>query len=588
MLPWTAAGSSLVGRHWAVAAGLWALAGGAVAQPSAGQTWAVVVGVDDYIKPGVPDLRYACSDAKLLAQALRELMQVPADHLFVFTTDETTPEKTPSVSNIVLRLDWLRKNSKPQDTVIFFFAGHGATIDGESFLLTEEADNRSLATLKVSALSARDLDAYVRRAPASHTLMLLDACRDDPRSGSAALDAALVQNLSLTTANQESATLFSCSVGQRSWEWDAKKHGFFTYFLVEGLRSQALDGEGYVTLASLTQFLSKSVPAASLQNLKVEQTPIVRYEGPALQGWRLAGAVQDRAQRAIAGLDRNVASQDLAACERSLLENRLRLEEARRRELEIRLQGLEQKAPAVSSEEVQRLTLARDLALKELGDTRKQLDELRSVVATSGRAAELNLLLAEKDQLRAENRVLQARIALLEGKLAENKISFARSFQLQESQPESDPQREVERLLGQSQQLRVYHESQVSAYEEALRAAGRLAAESIQANLALQEQLDRARETITQLKSSAQLSEVGVELARARLEGKEDEGLRRELQQTRQRLWDLAELDKKLLADERYRRRAFSRWFRDRNSMPGMGDILDVIRVGPEAQTLDP
>lgn len=86
------------------------------------------------------------------------------------------------------------------------------------------------------------------------------------------------------TASQERhlATLFACNVGERSYESSERGHGFFTYYLVEGLKAN-----GKVTLGGLSNFVRDRVSKASSQAGDTQQ-PTLRYEGPGPENWVLA------------------------------------------------------------------------------------------------------------------------------------------------------------------------------------------------------------------------------------------------------------------------------------------------------------
>ena len=45
-----------------------------------------------------------------------------------------------------------------------------------------------------------------------------------------------------------SATLYACNVEKRAYEWAEKKHGVFSYYLLEGLNGEAVNSQGKVTI----------------------------------------------------------------------------------------------------------------------------------------------------------------------------------------------------------------------------------------------------------------------------------------------------------------------------------------------------
>lgn len=262
--------------------------------------WALLVGIDRYKRTDVTSLNYAVADVKSLAATLKTVCHVPEDNVFVLASDQSG-DNSPEKNNVAYRLDWLSKHVKPTDTVFFFFSGHGIEMDGNSYLMTWEADPRSLGTLEETGLETKRLQARLAAIKASRLLVLIDACRSDPRSGRAngdnPMDKALAKDLVVHRPSGQSparapisATIFACSPGQRSYEWDSQRHGFFTYYLIQGLCGQAADANGQVTVGSLSAYLGKSVGRATERNAPQTQVPWMVSEGDVngLSGWTLA------------------------------------------------------------------------------------------------------------------------------------------------------------------------------------------------------------------------------------------------------------------------------------------------------------
>jgi uncharacterized caspase-like protein len=334
---------------------LWAgLTGSVWAQ---GKVWALIVGVDDYLRSSIPKLRYAVADAKLFSQALQESMKVPAEQIFLLTSDSPDENSQPKATAVAYRLSWLKQNVKADDTLIFYFAGHGLTQEGEPYLLTEEADNRTALTLKFSALHQGELVDALRQARAAHCWLVLDACRNnltDSQENRLSAEA----SRTVTSADvgvAQTATMFSCKLGERAWEWDERKHGYFTYFLVEGLRVGGADSSGWITLQGLSQYVGREVPTAT-QKIGVSQNPWMLYGGPGQDRWQLAKANPSHAGDAsthVARLESLQARLDQEVALRVAAEQKAALAESKRLELEQRLALLEGqlggKTPALSS-----------------------------------------------------------------------------------------------------------------------------------------------------------------------------------------------------------------------------------------------
>jgi hypothetical protein len=323
-----------------------------------GKVWALVIGVDEYVRASIPKLRYAVADAKLFSQALQESLKVPRDQIFLFTSDSPDENSQPRSTAVAYRLSWLKQKVKADDTLIFYFAGHGVTQEGEPFLLTEEADDRSALTLKVSALTQGEVVDALRQVRAANCWLVLDACRNNPadpqKPGLSAEASRSVTSADVGVA--QTATMFSCKLGERAWEWDEKKHGYFTYFLVEGLRLGAADSNGQVTLQSLSQYVGNQVGTAT-QKVGLRQNPWMLYGGPGQERWLLARVEPSRAggddSSHVARLEGLQARLDQEVARRVAAEQKAALEQSKRLELEQRLALLEGqlsgKTPAISS-----------------------------------------------------------------------------------------------------------------------------------------------------------------------------------------------------------------------------------------------
>lgn len=271
----------------------------AVTLPARAEKWAVVVGINHYQSDTISPLRYAEADARDFASALQKYGGFPAKNVFLFTGDQTGSQ-APTRTNLAFRFDYLIRTMGPQDTLVVYFAGHGLEMDGQSFLLTSEADARSLLTLQQSALHARDLYGWISHSQANQVLLLVDACRNDPvmgrGTGQNEMSANLARDLTLVrdtppsapTTPASYATLFACSAGQRSYEWSDKGHGFFTYYLVQGLQGGAAGQDGTVTLQSLSSYVQREVSDASDRWALQKQMPWLRYEGPGADRFELA------------------------------------------------------------------------------------------------------------------------------------------------------------------------------------------------------------------------------------------------------------------------------------------------------------
>jgi hypothetical protein len=122
------------------------------------QTYAVVIGINNYSGPHA-DLAYAVADASELDRALSGF-NVPSSHRRVLRDGQATR------GSLVQALDWLVRTAGPEDTAVFFFAGHVGKVTStrEAIVLSDGA-----------AVTDAEL-AQMLRPLAARTWIVIAAC----------------------------------------------------------------------------------------------------------------------------------------------------------------------------------------------------------------------------------------------------------------------------------------------------------------------------------------------------------------------------------------------------------------------------
>ena len=248
--------------------------GSANQQVRKGRSWALLIGVDKYLR--VPRLKCCAADAKLLAKVLVQQSGFDKDRVLVLTDDARDPTYMPLRINLLSKIpSWLGL-AKPDDRVIVFFSGHGF-LDARARMylapLDCDRDNLPLTGLPVSHL--RD---YLSNCKARAKVLILDTCHSGATKGSKAIGVGAAR---LGNAFQEAeglVTLASCRADEVSYEWPEKGHGAFTYWLAQGLAGAAdrtVQGnrDGVVTLDELYAYTYDKVTTWSARTKGKIQTP---------------------------------------------------------------------------------------------------------------------------------------------------------------------------------------------------------------------------------------------------------------------------------------------------------------------------
>lgn len=194
--------------------------------------WALVIGASDYKELG--KLRFAASDARAFSQALVDGYGFDPATVRVLA-DGGDPKDAPSSANILGALDALLKDRRLDqgDLFVFYFAGHGAGIEGGDYLLPTDATK---ATMGQVGVNVKDIIERFVKSGLKNVLIVADACR----SGKEHPFGARLQELG---KKANIAVFLGCAPGARSYEYPRLNHGVFTHFLLQAIKNQSLRDE---------------------------------------------------------------------------------------------------------------------------------------------------------------------------------------------------------------------------------------------------------------------------------------------------------------------------------------------------------
>lgn len=255
-------------------------------ETGAATIWVLPIGVNQYRDPALPGLRYCAFDCQGFASALATAIETfPKKHMRIH--HDFAPQ-LPLLKQVRDSLQIIAANSQPEDTIVFYFSGHGMldATTGEAVLCLADTETHNLAN---TALSLSELLQTLDSSLAQNQLICLDAChsggfslRQQPlaaakitneervavnyppenlqRGGKSPavnpLNYQLFQVLQQRAARcQGFYALLSCDRAQQSWEFPELGHGVFTYYLMRGLRGEAADEGDLITADGLYRYV---------------------------------------------------------------------------------------------------------------------------------------------------------------------------------------------------------------------------------------------------------------------------------------------------------------------------------------------
>jgi hypothetical protein len=235
---------------------------------------ALVVGCGEFIEPNISSLKYAARDAERFSRCLMDFYGLESDNIALLA-DARSERERPSVSNITRTISIIDQRCSTQQVrrIIIYLSGHGIISSNDKhlyFLCRETYDG----DIEKTAVSIDSLITRIRNAKPLEAILILDTCRTGPK-GIGDSQPFLEPN---RLSGPGMVTIYSCQLGQRSYESDALTAGLFTEALLCDL------GEpGECTgVRDLKNYLDRELPVLSRAESKPIQIPYFVLENAAL------------------------------------------------------------------------------------------------------------------------------------------------------------------------------------------------------------------------------------------------------------------------------------------------------------------
>ncbi|MDW8230502.1 MAG: caspase family protein [Saprospiraceae bacterium] len=242
--------------------------------PSALQLHVVVVGINQYKNPKY-NLNYATADAAAFTQALQE----GASGLFANLHVHRVSDGQATRDGIVAALEQVKKQARPQDVFLFYYAGHGVLDDKNRYYLVPHDVTQlygNWEALAQQGLSAAQLQQYAREIPAQKQVYLLDACQSAgalQQQGAAARGAAEERAIAQLARATGTHWITASGSEQFASEFAQLGHGVFTYALLEALKGKADNGDKRITVKEIDAYLQAVVPELTARYKGTPQYP---------------------------------------------------------------------------------------------------------------------------------------------------------------------------------------------------------------------------------------------------------------------------------------------------------------------------
>lgn len=219
-----------------------------------GRQYALMIGIDDYADPQIPDLSLCERDARALYDLLttQGVAAVAPENATLLVGKDAT---TTNVRRALLAL-----RDVPVDATVFvYFSGHGAKAGNEAFWVTQDAE---LDALPATGFPDRDVRAFIKEIPAQRVVVMIDACYAAATVKGGQKSILDFDDVLNRFTGKGVAYLMAAGSGEEAIEAADLEHSVFTHYLLEGLRGRAdADGnaDGVVALPELTNYIDHHV-----------------------------------------------------------------------------------------------------------------------------------------------------------------------------------------------------------------------------------------------------------------------------------------------------------------------------------------
>ena len=231
----------------------------------------LVVGISRYQNPGL-SLSFPSADARGVADFFRR----SGTRLFREVDITELADENATQANIINALVALQRRALPEDVVIVFLAGHGASLGSSWYFIPYDLRNpereEELSTL---GLSSTRLAEELRRVSSQKVLLLVDACYSGSML-SAFRGYEDRKALAMLARSAGIHILAAATRDQRASEVPDLGHGVFSYALLRGLGGSAAlrDVDQQVTVQSLVAYIRSQLPDLGRQYQAEVQDPV--------------------------------------------------------------------------------------------------------------------------------------------------------------------------------------------------------------------------------------------------------------------------------------------------------------------------
>jgi hypothetical protein len=236
--------------------------------------WGLIIGIENYQR--LPSVEFARKDALIVRDYFIRVLGVPEENIISLIDADATKGRMEGFLK-----KYLPANLGKDATLYVYFAGHGmpGVKKGEPYLVPYDADTRFIEQSGYKLISFYQ-DIY--KLKLKRVYIFLDSCFSGMASRAAemlikgARPALMhVEKIRPPSSRSRIISLNATSTDEVSHAFYEKRHGLFTYFLLQGMKGAAdMDNDGWTSVKELYGYVRANVRRIS-RRMQSEQTPVI-------------------------------------------------------------------------------------------------------------------------------------------------------------------------------------------------------------------------------------------------------------------------------------------------------------------------
>jgi uncharacterized caspase-like protein len=241
--------------------------------------YAIVIGIENYKRKEVSQISFARTDAKTVRDYLTNIGGFPKDNVQKITDEDATLSEMRRLIK-----EWLKSKANKDSLIFVYFSGHGIPelASKSPYLLPYDGSPNAVIS---TAYAVSELKADMNYLPTKNVVIVIDSCYSGQGRSITSPGARGAFWVEADNTPTQAVMISSSKADQSSWDYPAKNHGLFTYFMLKGMRGKDADinGDGYVDVEELYSYLQEHVPIAAQQIRNMPQNPVKIGNGSAIK-----------------------------------------------------------------------------------------------------------------------------------------------------------------------------------------------------------------------------------------------------------------------------------------------------------------